>query len=79
VRRERPIERPESGLDIEAMEKSAQKLPLDETKIIIVDGYRKRVPLHSTRSASQNASKIGSVLGSARGGSAGLDLTHNER
>ncbi len=79
MRRERPIEKPESDVDYEALEKSAKKLPLDETKIIIVDGYRKRVPLHSTRTASQDASKIGSARGSARGGSSGLDLSHNER
>jgi hypothetical protein len=79
VRRERPIEKPESDVDYEALEKSAKKLPLDETKIIIVDGYRKRVPLNSTRTASHDASKIGSARGSARGGNSGLDLSHNER
>lgn len=53
MRREKPIERPEPELDVAALEKQAQGIPLDETKIIIVDGYRKRVPLGSTRAGSQ--------------------------
>lgn len=53
VRRERPTYRPEPEVDLEVLEKKAQGLPLDETKIIIVDGYRKRVPINSTRATSQ--------------------------
>jgi len=68
VRKERHIEKQESEIDYEALEKSAKKLPLDETKIIIVDGYRKRVPLNTTRTTSHDASKLGSARGSVKGG-----------